>query len=122
MKKPYALKKVFNPFNYLGPRGEINVKPSKTVPSSGLSLQDLINRYTRGQLIPVSQPVYNGETDFPDITRLDPVERLELAREIREGYILQTQQRLADERAAAEAKRNDPATIFNETGEPVKQG
>ncbi len=50
-----------------------------------LSLQELVQRYTRGQSVATFTPVYYGEDEeFADVSRMDPMERIEYARYIRE--------------------------------------
>lgn len=64
---------------------ETIVGPSLTVPGQTLSLQQLLDRYVRGENVKVFTPVYLGEdSDIPsDLERLDPFERMDMAREIR---------------------------------------
>jgi len=73
-----------------------SMEPSQTVPDMTLSLQELVERYTRGQSVATFTPVYYGEDEeFADVSRMDPVERIEYARFIREK-IAETRTSLAE--------------------------
>ncbi len=73
-----------------------SMEPSQTVPDMTLSLQELVERYTRGQSVATFTPVYYGEDEeFADVSRMDPIERIEYARYIREK-IAETQNSLAE--------------------------
>jgi hypothetical protein len=73
-----------------------SMEPSQTVPDMTLSLQELVERYTRGQSVATFTPVYYGEDEeFADVSRMDPIERIEYARYIREK-IAETQTSLAE--------------------------
>lgn len=104
------MKKLVNWANWLTNTnriGEINDKPSMTVPGQTLSLKELLLRYTRGQDVQVYQPVYAGDDpDFPDhLEYMDPQERLDAARSI-QGAIYDAQVRNAQlERAAQDAAK-----------------
>jgi len=72
------------------------MEPSQTVPDMTLSLQELVERYTRGQSVATFTPVYYGEDEeFADVSRMDPIERIEYARFIREK-ISETRTSLAE--------------------------
>jgi hypothetical protein len=43
------------------------MEPSQTVPDMTLSLQELVERYTRGQSVATFTPVYYGEDEEFDI-------------------------------------------------------
>lgn len=47
---------------------------SKTVPDQTLSLKELISRHTRGIPVPTFNPVFDGDENFPDLTRMTPME------------------------------------------------
>ena len=73
-----------------------SMEPSQTVPDMTLSLQELVERYTRGQSVATFTPVYYGEEEeFADVSRMDPIERIEYARYIREK-ISETRNSLAE--------------------------
>lgn len=78
------------------------MEPSQTVPDMTLSLQELVERYTRGQSVATFTPVYYGEDEeFADVSRMDPIERIEYARYIRE-QISTARHSLAEQQAADE--------------------
>lgn len=57
--------------------GEINTRPSKTIPDQTMSLKQLLERFARG--IPAvgnaSTPIYEGDDiDLPDIKKMDLAE------------------------------------------------
>lgn len=83
---------------------------SQTVPDQTMGLRELITRFTRGQDVRMYEPVYNGEEYLPDIERMDPMERMDFAREIGqdiEAVQLQRQQ-MEEEAAAREAEEQEP--------------
>lgn len=60
--------------------------PSQTVPDMAMTLQELVQRFVQGQHVETFHPHYDGDGDLPaDIERLDALERLDLARNIRAG-------------------------------------
>lgn len=56
--------------------------PSLTIPGQVRPLDELLKMYTRGQDVETHQPVYNGDTEFPDVSRLSTLDRLDLSREV----------------------------------------
>ena len=79
-----------------------SMEPSQTVPDMTLSLSELVQRYTRGQSVATFTPVYYGEEEeFADVSRMDPIERIEYARFIREK-ISDTRHSLAEHQAGDE--------------------
>ncbi len=70
-----------------------------------LSLQELVEKYTRGQSVATFTPVYYGEDEeFADVSRMDPIERIEYARYIRE-QIASHRTTLAEQQRADEGGR-----------------
>lgn len=66
---------------YAGPyqSGEVNTLPSLTIPDQTMSLKEILDRYTHGlPFDDVRTPVYHGDVDVPDMSRLDLVEQHEL--------------------------------------------
>lgn len=65
--------------------GEVNTKPSLSIPGQTLSLEELIRRYTRGQSVETFAPVYHGDDDLIPVNweRMSEMERLDLSREIK---------------------------------------
>lgn len=82
---------------------------SLTVPDQTLSLKDLLARYTRGQDVVSFTPIFNGDSDLPDPSRMDALERLDYARHIKNqltqlpGKFKKHQEDLAAAAAAAAA-------------------
>ncbi len=98
------------------------MEPSQTVPDMTLSLQELVERYTRGQSVATFTPVYYGEEEeFADVSRMDPIERIEYARYIRE-QISTARHSLAEQQAAdeggAEPQKSGGQTSIDETTPP----
>ena len=66
---------------------EVNNAPSETVPEMTLSLKELLKRYTRGGEVATLNPVYQENSEEfdenPDLMKLDGLEKLELASEIK---------------------------------------
>jgi hypothetical protein len=99
-----------------------SMEPSQTVPDMTLSLQELVQRYTRGQSVATFTPVYYGEDEeFADVSRMDPIERIEYARYIRE-QISTARHSLAEHQAAdeggAEPQTSGGQTSTDETTPP----
>lgn len=69
------------------PIGEIFTMPSKTVPGMTLGLPELLERYVRNpDSVARFTPVYSDDDDIPDnIERMDEMERIDLARDIKQG-------------------------------------
>lgn len=98
-----------SPFTYITKKTEQEIKsflsPSQTVPDMTLSLQELVQRYTRGQSVATFTPVYYGEDEeFADVSRMDPMERIEYARYIRQK-IGEHRNSLAEQQRADEGGR-----------------
>jgi hypothetical protein len=111
------------PFTYKNQKTEQEIKsflsPSQTVPDMTLSLQELVQRYTRGQSVATFTPVYYGEDEeFADVSRMDPMERIEYARYIREK-INEHRTSLAEQTRAAgrEPKTSDSQNFVEENVE-----
>jgi hypothetical protein len=97
-----------------------SMEPSQTVPDMTLSLQELVERYTRGQSVATFTPVYYGEDEeFADVSRMDPIERIEYARFIREK-IAETRTSLA-EHTRAEGREPQTSDSQNFVEEKVEE-
>lgn len=95
-----------------------SMEPSQTVPDMTLSLQELVERYTRGQSVATFTPVYYGEDEeFADVSRMDPIERIEYARFIREK-IAETRTSLAEQ---TRAEGREPQTSESQNFVEEKQ-
>lgn len=102
-------------FSYQNKKTEQEIKsflsPSQTVPDMTLSLQELVQRYTRGQSVATFTPVYYGEDEeFADVSRMDPMERIEYARFIREK-ISQHRTSLAEQQRADVGGRKPQTSV-----------
>jgi hypothetical protein len=111
------------PFTYNNKKTEQEIKsflsPSQTVPDMTLSLQELVQRYTRGQSVATFTPVYYGEDEeFADVSRMDPMERIEYARYIREK-IGEHRTSLAEQQRAAgrEPQKSESQNFVEEKAE-----
>jgi hypothetical protein len=109
-------------FSYIVKQEEQEVKssmePSQTVPDMTLSLKELVERYTRGQSVATFTPVYYGEDEeFADVSRMDPIERIEYARFIREK-IAESRTSLAEH---TRAEGREPQTSDGQNLEEEKQ-
>lgn len=97
-----------------------SMEPSQTVPDMTLSLQELVERYTRGQSVATFTPVYYGEDEeFADVSRMDPIERIEYARFIREK-IAETRTSLA-EQTRAEGREPQTSESQNFVEEKIEE-
>lgn len=98
------------------PHAEPGAKqPSLTVPGMTLSLKQLVERYTRGGNVAMFNPVYTDDLDIPDnLERMDPMERLDHARQIQQGISEYRMKKINEARQAA-ADKKEPVK------EPVKE-
>lgn len=69
-------------FDHSAEIGETGFGPSQTVPDMTLTVPELLERYTRGQELPGRTPIYNGDGDFPDISRFTIQEKMDYARDL----------------------------------------
>lgn len=107
--------KIVNWFNFDSGHGKEDPKgQSMTVPDQSMSVQELLDRYVRGQDLPMKQPIWNGEEEFPDIAVMTPQERLDYARELQDN-IVKMQAKLDD---AAQVKSVNVIDEPQEPGEP----
>lgn len=90
--------------------GEVNTKPSLTVPNMVPPLQTLIDRFVRGEQITIQPPVYLGSSEtVPDrLERMDFAERRELADSLK-----------AIKRPPAETPEPEPEPAPAESEKPV---
>lgn len=68
-----------DPTHFETPSGD-----SMTVPNMTMSPSEILERFTRGQQVATFTPVYRGEDEYPNIEAMDPMERLDYARSIKE--------------------------------------
>lgn len=108
---------------------EIVTGVSQTVPDQALSVQQILQRFTRGQPLNTFEEVYNGEEHLPDIDRMTEIDRIEYARAIKADLeetgkkLTQRQKERALEKAKAEEAKmkaaNPQAEDFKEPEEPA---
>lgn len=65
--------------------GETNTMPSKTVPNQSMSVRELMIRFAAGlPLTGAKVPLYEGESEEPDIDKMDLIEREAYYKELAE--------------------------------------
>lgn len=84
------------------------VGPSLTVPNMTLSLDELLKRYVRGENVTVFEPQFTDDPDLDGYDRMNTMEKIEAADDIRRG-ISDFQQRRASEKS--ERKKADEIAI-----------
>lgn len=89
--------------------GEINDQPSLTVPDQVLSIHEILARFTRGQSVATLTPVWGS--DMPDIENMDPIERMEYAKNLRDSVKRGSAARDAAQKAAAAAAAEDAQIV-----------
>jgi len=80
---------------------------SLTIPDQTLPIQTLVERFTRKQAVPQYEQTF--DEDLPDLSKLDQLEKLELARKIR-ANIAETRQNL-------QKQQEQPAIVIPDTQE-----
>lgn len=115
--KLLAMRKIINSANYVDNYayfddlsapgvmlvGEVFTKPSQTIPGQSMPLQDLLERYVRGQDVKVFSGQFGVDEDLPDgIENMDPFERAEYAQDLANA--------VANKRAAMAARRASKAS------------
>ena len=107
--------------------GENNTLPSLTQPDQTMSLREMILRYSRGQSVPTFKPVYDGEEDMPDISRMSKIELQELRQDVLgeiqyQRYELKRKNELAaattETKAAKESKPAAPKKAAKKSSPP----
>jgi len=94
--------------SYAGATGEVYTGKSKAIPGMTLPLKTLVDRFVRGQNVTTFEPVYLGDEEFPDVERMDPMERLDLARDIRDGIDEVRRKSSFKKQAEKEAEKPNP--------------
>lgn len=92
-------------YNYTPVKGELNTKPSKTIPDQTMSIKELMDRYARG--LPLSGtnrvPIYDGDDDIlqgVNPATLDISERINLIRDVQDE-IQEIQQKTSEKQQKA---------------------
>jgi hypothetical protein len=91
--------------------GEVNNKPSMTIPDQTMSIREIMNRYARGLPIAGEKfPLYEGDDDenLPDLSRMDKIEKIEATRRIQDE-VLDIQKKYEDDK-----KKSDRAKMIKE--------
>lgn len=59
-----------------------------------MSLRELVERYTRGQSVPIHQPIYDSDSeyDLPDVTKLSTIERAEMIHDLKNGIMVKQEE------------------------------
>lgn len=65
--------------------GEVFKLPSKTVPGMTLPLAELLDRYVKKMPVDMFPGQYSDDDDMPDVSRMDTIERLEAAMQIKQS-------------------------------------
>jgi len=90
--------------------GEINTLPSLTIPDQVLTMDELVRRYVRGDPnVTQFQPVYSDNDDLPNIETMDEMEKLEMARALKDRNISDLAVMKANESARRRQKQIDEA-------------
>jgi len=90
--------------------GEINTLPSLTIPDQVLTMDELVRRYVRGDPnVTQFQPVYSDNDDLPNIETMDEMEKLEMARALKDRNISDLAVMKANEAARRRQKEIDKA-------------
>jgi len=99
---------------YVQPKGEKNNLPSQTVPGQTLPIRVLVDRYRKGQDVPIFNGTFNESPDFDGLERLDKVERAHLALQVRKSVKSQQShlQRIAEDEIKKAKSQDDAEAII----------
>lgn len=122
MKRKFT---VASNYDYTKEPGELNSQPSVTVPDQSMSIREIMDRFARGLPLDGERvPWYEGTDeeiqengDFPDITRLDQVDRLMIAKEAK-AHTEQLRMQLQEERKAAKKAKDEQREKSERTKAP----
>lgn len=79
-----TVKTMFNA-DFFPVQGEVNTKPSLTIPDQTLPIREILARFAKGLPVGVKTPVYEGEdNDLPDPRTLDLVDIQNMQEAIRD--------------------------------------
>lgn len=95
-------------------------KPSRTIPDQVLSIDEILRRYARDpSSVPPAHPVY--DSPYPDTSRMDRLDKLQTAMDLREN--IEAYQQAVEAHQTAEKKKAErlkqDAETDNKTPEPV---
>lgn len=97
-------------------KGEVNTKPSLTVPNMVPSLSKMLEIYVRGDTVQIFNGVYD-DSDMPDVSKLSAPEKAQMALDIKQGIIEQqkklvrAKERTIDLPTPQDSPREEPADI-----------
>lgn len=79
-----TVKTMFNA-DFFPVQGEVNTKPSMTIPDQTLPIREILARYAKGLPVSVKTPIYEGEdNNLPDPRTLDLVDIQNLKEQVKE--------------------------------------
>ena len=84
---------------------DLESEPSLTIPDQALTIQEILERYTRGGEVRVLKPQYleDAQTDVgsmvPDMSKMDKLDKIDMAREV--GEYIDTVQKAVKKRKAS---------------------
>jgi len=91
--------------------GEVFKLPSKTVPGMTLPLAELLDRYVKKMPVDMFPGQYSDDDDMPDVSRMDTIERLEAARQLKNS--------IRDIQSRPPVDPRDPVPPHNDRTKPV---
>jgi len=98
--------------NAVRSKGEVNRLPSMTIPNQVLTMDELVKRYVRGDPnVTQFQPVYSDNDDMPNIETMDEMEKVALARALKDRNIEDLAVMKANEAARRRQKKIDEAIV-----------
>lgn len=93
-------------------QGEVNDKPSETVPDQAMTIEEIMQRHMQGRPVPRSQKMfYGGDQLYPPMEKMSHMDQIDLTRAHAE-HIETKKQELAEKRKArkkqiAESKKDE---------------
>lgn len=91
-------------------QGEKYTLPSKTIPNMTLSLKELLQRYTRGEMLPANpQMIFTGDDEILDTRGMSEMDIIDLKREVSAEITKLTLEIDAKNKAKVTAKKDVPA-------------
>lgn len=93
---------------------DLSKEPSLTVPDQAMTVQEILERYTRGGEVRVLKPQYleDESTDVgamvPDLSKMDKLDKIDMAREVGE-YIGDIQKAVKKRKSQKKKEEDAPA-------------
>lgn len=89
-------------------RGEVNTKPSLTVPDQTMSIKEILERFARGLPFQAGKvPIYEGEEEIPDLRTMDLADIQELTESAKENLENQKEKYAKLQKAKAAKKQKE---------------